>query len=69
MSRSGDDVLERLDRARSLMYAGRGDEAAAELEAAADAATDDETTMIVEDLARILRGERPLRIANPEVLP
>ncbi len=27
------------------------------------------TTMIVEDLARILAGERPERIANPEVLP
>lgn len=27
------------------------------------------TTMIVEDLARILSGERPERIANPEVLP
>jgi len=28
-----------------------------------------QTAMIVEDLARILRGERPARIANPEVLP
>ncbi len=27
-----------------------------------------QTTMIVEDLARLLRGERPERIANPEVL-
>ena len=27
-----------------------------------------QTTMIVEDLARLLRGERPVRLANPEVL-
>lgn len=28
-----------------------------------------QTAMIVADLARVLRGERPERIANPEVLP
>jgi D-3-phosphoglycerate dehydrogenase len=27
-----------------------------------------QTTMVVEDLARLLRGERPVHIANPEVL-